>query len=101
MITMATHRPVQPTILNAGRKPHEFTSRLFHVRHVIITAIEPPGGLSPPQVVQIKEGPHAQLALLAPMGTYSVRCRIGGHEGCASDYRWGKRVDGGAMRGKG
>ena len=65
LIRIRANTPVRLTIVNEGREPHEFASRL----------------LQDSESLRVLPGHSATVVLQATPGTYPFRCRVRGHAG--------------------
>ena len=86
MIRMASHRPVELTLFNAGRESHEFQSPLLSDRAVVVESISLNGERTTPERLRIAPGKRLSLRLRAPPGTYLFYCKVRGHSGMTGTF---------------
>lgn len=81
LIRLQADRPLTLSIINAGREPHEFTSRLLTDPDVEILSRRNQRGQPKEEALRVLPGRAVRVTVKAPPGTYLFRCRIRGHAG--------------------
>ena len=78
-VRLEASRPFTLSILNEGREPHEFISRLLTDPDVKILSPTTRPDSAEMEALRILPGREIRLTIAAPPGTYLYRCRIRGH----------------------
>ncbi|MEW6543351.1 MAG: cupredoxin domain-containing protein [Nitrospirota bacterium] len=79
-IRLSAASPFRLTLTNEGREPHEFASPLLTDPQVRILA-DDSGTARATGRILVRPGRSADVAVLAPAGTYLFRCKVRGHGG--------------------
>lgn len=79
LVRLEARRPFTLSIINEGREPHEFTSRLLTDPGVEVLSPKDQRGPQKGEALRVLPGRKVRVTLEAPPGTYLFRCRIRGH----------------------